>query len=267
MNDKDKSNITLYKFLNLFSLILVLVVNFLANYLPLNGYNTGELSDLYPNLFVPAGLTFSIWGIIYLLLSIFIISQFINFGKKEEVKEKIINKIGYLFFLTSLANAAWIFAWHFLYVFLSLIAMLVLLVTLISIYKRLEIGLKKYSNRLYYIFILPFSVYLGWITIATIANITALLVDINVYGGFLNPVFWTILVLILGLIITLYTLLKRKDIAYSLVVVWAYLGIIIKRYFQASEPIMSIVYTAIICIAIIIIYDINLTFKTFKESK
>ena len=108
---------------------------------------------------------------------------------------------------------------------------------------------------------------MGWITIATIANITALLVDINVYGGFLNPVFWTILVLILGLIITLYTLLKRKDIAYSLVVVWAYLGIIIKRYFQASEPIMSIVYTAIICIAIIIIYDINLTFKTFKESK
>lgn len=261
MNDKDKSNITFYKFLNLFSLLLVLVVNFLANYLPLNGYNTGELSDFYPNLFVPAGLTFSIWGVIYLFLTIFIISQFINFGKKEEIKEKIINKIGYLFFLTSLANAAWIFAWHYLYVFLSLIVMLVLLVSLILIYRRLEIGNKEYSNKLYYIFILPFSVYLGWITIATIANITALLVDINLYGGLLSPVFWTILVLIIGLIITLYILLKRKDIAYSLVVAWAYLGIIIKRYYQDPDPILSIVYIAAASIIIIIISAVKTTLK------
>jgi hypothetical protein len=261
MDNKDKSNITLYKFLNLFSLILVLVVNFLANYLPLNGYNTGELSDIYPNLFVPAGLTFSIWGVIYLLLTVFIISQFIKFKNLEVMKEEILNKIGYLFFITSLANAAWIFAWHYLFVFLSLIVMLVLLVSLIIIYRRLDIGIKKYSNKLYYIFILPFSVYLGWITIATLANITALLVDINLYGGFINPIFWTIFVLIIGLIITLYTLLKRNDIAYSLVVVWAYIGIILKRYFQASEPIMSIVFTAIFSIVIIIIYGIYITFK------
>ncbi len=261
MNTKNKTNITFYKYLNLLSLLLVLVANFLANYLPLNGYNTGELSDMYPNLFVPAGITFSIWGVIYLLLIVFIISQFINFGNKEEAKKEIINKIGSLFFLSSLANAAWIFAWHYLYVFLSLIVMLVLLFTLILIYRRLEIGIVNYSKKLYSIFILPFSIYLGWITIATIANITALLVDINWYGGFLNPVFWTIFVLIIGLIITLYILLIRKDIAYSLVVIWAYLGIIIKRYFQASDPIMSIVYTAAICVAIITIYAINITSK------
>ncbi|MFO7814747.1 MAG: hypothetical protein R6V14_03295 [Halanaerobiales bacterium] len=261
MNSKDERNITFYKYLNLISLILVLVVNFLANYLPLNGYNTGELSDMYPNLFVPAGLTFSIWGVIYLLLTVFIISQFINFKNKEEIKEEIINKIGYLFFLTSLANAAWIFAWHYLYVFLSLIIMLVLLFSLILIYRKLEIGLTKYSEKLYYIFILPFSVYLGWITIATLANVTALLVDINLYGGFLKPVFWTNFVLLLGLIITLYILLKRKDIAYSIVVSWAYLGIIIKRYYQDPEPIMSIVYIAAICIIVIIISAVNITIK------
>lgn len=261
MNGKDKSNITFYKFLNLFSLIIVLVVNFLANYLPLNGYNTGELSDLYPNLFVPAGLTFSIWGVIYLLLTVFIISQFTNFSSKEKVKEEIIKKIGPLFFLTSLANTAWIFAWHYLYVILSLFVMLVLLATLILIYRRLEIGFKEYSNKLYYIFILPFSIYLGWITIATIANVTALFVDLNFYGGVLNPIIWTISVLIIGLIITLYILLKRNDIAYSLVVVWAYLGIILKRYFQSPDPIMSIVFTAAICVAIIAIYAINITIK------
>ncbi len=261
MVNKNKNNITLYKYLNLFSLVLVLVVNFLANYLPLNGYNTGELSDIYPNLFVPAGLTFSIWGVIYLLLTVFIISQFIKFNNLEVMKEEILNKIGYLFFITSLANAAWIFAWHYLFVFLSLLVMLVLLVSLIIIYRRLDIGIKKYPNKLYYIFILPFSVYLGWITVATLANITALLVDINLYGGFINPIFWTIFVLIVGLIITLYTLLKRNDIAYSLVVVWAYIGIILKRYFQASEPIMSIVFTAIFSIVIIIIYGIYITFK------
>jgi len=258
MTNSTNKNTTFLKFVNLIALILVLTVNFLANYLPINGYNTGELSDMYPNLFVPAGITFSIWGVIYLLLTIFVIYQFLPTKGSKEIKNTIINKIGYLFLLSSLFNAAWIFTWHYLYVFLSLIIMIALLLTLITIYQRLNIGLKDYSKKIYTVFILPFSVYLGWITVATIANLTAWLVDINWNGWGFSDVFWTVLVIIVGLIITLYTLLKRKDIAFSLVIAWAYLGIIIKRYFQDPEPIMIIVYVSAISIVLIFISIANI---------
>lgn len=258
MENSNKMNTTFLKVLNLLSLILVLVVNFLANYLPINGYNTGELSDMYPNLFVPAGITFSIWGLIYLLLAVFVISQFISVSDKNQIKEDIIQKIGYLFFLSSLFNAAWILTWHYLYVFLSLLVMIGLLLTLIAIYQKLEIGLKNYSKKIYSIFILPFSIYLGWITVATIANVTAWLVNINWNGFGLSDIFWTVLVIIIGLIITLYTLLKRNDIAFSLVIAWAYLGIIIKRYFLDPEPIMTIVYVTALSIVLIFISIANI---------
>ncbi|MDZ7672150.1 MAG: hypothetical protein U5K53_04865 [Halanaerobiales bacterium] len=254
---KSKSKLKVFKFLNLVSLVLVLFINFLANYLPINGYNTGELSDVYPNLFVPAGITFSIWGLIYLFLTIFIVFQFIPMGKNEEIKNNIIQKIGYLFFFSSIANAGWILAWHYLYIFLSLLVMISLLLILIKIYNNLNIGIKEYNKKIYTIFIMPFSVYLGWITVATIANVTALLVDINWNGFGFSDIFWTVAVIIVGLIITLYNLLKRKDIAYSLVIVWAYFGIVIKRYFQDPDPIMIIVYAASISIVLIFISIAN----------
>lgn len=264
--ESKKTNLTHLKIINLISLILVLVVNFLANYLPINGYNTGELSDMYPNLFVPAGITFSIWGVIYLLLTIFIVYQFIPMKDKNDIKESVIKKIGYLFFISSLLNAAWILTWHYLYVFLSLVVMVGLLLTLIAIYNKLQIGIKKYSKKIYTVFILPFSIYLGWITVATIANVTAWLVDINWNGFGFGDVFWTVLVIIVGLIITLLTLLKRKDAAFSIVIVWAYLGIIIKRYFQSADPIMSIVYVTSVSIVIILISIANIyARKTDKE--
>lgn len=258
MRKASHKGITRLKVINVFAFLLVLIVNFLANYLPINGYNTGELSDLYPNLFVPAGITFSIWGLIYLLLAIFVVYQFILLKDEELIKEQIIVKIGYLFLISSLANAAWIFAWHYVMPFLSLVVMVVLLLTLIRLYLKLEIGIRDYSKKIYTIFILPFSIYLGWITVATIANVTSVLVDMNWNGFGMSDFFWTVVVIVVGLIITLYTLLKRNDIAYSLVVVWAYLGIIIKRYFQDPDPIMIIVYTTAISIVLILISIVNI---------
>lgn len=254
----NNKSISRLKILNIISLVLVIVVNFLANYIPINGYNTGELSDMYPNLFVPAGITFSIWGLIYLVLAIFVIYQYISLEGKNDIKNTVIKKIGYLFFLSSLLNIAWILSWHYLYVFLSLVVMIGLLLTLIAIYNKLEIGVKKYSKKIYFIFIMPFSIYLGWITVATIANVTAWLVNIN-WGGFgLSDVFWTVLVIIVGLIITLLSLLKKKDVAFSMVIVWAYLGIIIKRYFQSSTPEMTIVYVTAASIVLILISVANI---------
>ena len=174
-----KSRLLFLSILNLIGFLGTVIVNGLANALPLNNKTTGELSDQYPNLFVPAGLTFSIWGVIYVLLAIFVIYGLIVAIKKDTQKSSFIDNIGILFFISCLANIGWIFAWHYEILPLSLFLMLLLLGSLITIYLRLRIGksdaiaIEKYFTHL------PVSVYLGWITVATIANITALLVNMN----------------------------------------------------------------------------------------
>ena len=165
--------------LNLLGFLGTVVVNALASILPINNMKTGELSDLYPNLFVPAGLTFAIWGLIYVLLAIFVVYQLIPSVRRDAQKVDFVQKIGLLFFISSLANIGWIFAWHYKIVPLSLALMLILLGCLIAIYLRLNIGKSEAPKAEKYSVHLPFSVYLGWITIAAIANVTALLVDIN----------------------------------------------------------------------------------------
>lgn len=255
-----------YQIGNIIAFIGVITTNFLANYLPLNGYNTGELSDMYPNLFVPAGITFSIWGIIYLFLFGFIIYQSKGLINNLSKTPKFVFDIGWLFFISSLANIGWIFAWHHLMVFISLICMLILLLSLIAIYFRLNIGKNNFQKAKKYFVNIPFSLYLGWITIATIANITAWLVSINWSGWGLSEVTWTIIVLIAGVIITLLNTLNRADSIYALVVIWAYIGIILKR-FQADPRFMSIIVTAAIGIIIIIFSLIYAKWKNKNRKK
>ncbi|MGM0436962.1 MAG: hypothetical protein ACQEQD_01695 [Bacillota bacterium] len=254
-----------YQIANIVGFIGVITANFLANYLPLNGYNTGELSDMYPNLFVPAGLTFSIWGVIYLFLLGFIIYQSKGLINKLNKTPNFIPKIGWLFFISSLANIGWIFAWHHLMVFLSLIFMIILLISLIGIYLRLNIGRNNFTKAKKIFVNIPFSLYLGWITIATIANVTAWLVSINWSGWGLSEVTWTIIILIVGIIITILNTLNRADSIYALVVIWAYLGIILKRY-QAEPRYVSIILTAAIGI-LIIFFTIFYAKKKKKKRK
>ena len=111
--------------LNLLGFILVIVLNGLANALPINGYTTGELSDRYPNLFVPAGFTFSIWGVIYLLLLVFVIYQIRNWWSKHRLDMSFVQKIGPWFAISCLANASWIIAWHYVQPLLALFIMCV----------------------------------------------------------------------------------------------------------------------------------------------
>lgn len=215
--------------LNLLGFVGTVVVNALANILPINNRTTGELSDLYPNLFVPAGLTFAIWGLIYVLLAIFVTYQLIPSIRRDAQKVYFVQRIGPLFFISSLANIGWIFAWHYEMVSLSLVMMLILLGCLIAIYLRLNIGKSEATKAEKYAVHLPFSVYLGWITIATIANVTALLVNINWNTWGLSEQFWAVAVIIVGIVIALSVLFTRKDIYYCLVVDWALLGILLKR--------------------------------------
>ena len=196
------------KILNLFAFLATIAVNAMANALPINGKTTGELSDLYPNLFVPAGLTFSIWGLIYLLLAAFIVYQVAAPGRNAA---DFLQRIGPLFILASAANIGWIFLWHYQRVPASLVVMLVLLASLMAIYLRLEIGVQASSWREKLLVQLPFSVYLGWITVATIANVTAVLVHSGWDRFGASEQFWTVVVLAVATAITLAVLFTRRS--------------------------------------------------------
>jgi len=247
--------------LNITGLVGVLVVNGLANALPINNKTTGELSDQYPNLFVPAGLTFSIWGLIYILLAIFVVYSTIS-ALKVDTKRSFINNIGILFFLTCLANIGWIFAWHYEILPLSMILIILLLTCLIAIYLRLSIGRSDAANKEKYLVHLPFSVYLGWITIATIANATALLVDANWNTFGLGEQFWAVSVIIVGIAIALTVLFQRRDMFFALVVDWALIGILIKRLSVNQIPYYSVIVTTI---AGLVIISLGIIFQIIRR--
>jgi hypothetical protein len=246
----NKSRLLFLSILNLIGFLGTVIVNGLANALPINNKTTGELSDQYPNLFVPAGLTFSIWGVIYILLAIFVIYGLVVAIRKDGERSAFIENIGVVFFISCFANIGWIFAWHYEILPLSLVLMLILLGSLITIYLRLRIGKSDSTNTEKYLVHLPFSIYLGWITIATIANVTALLVDINWNTFGLGEPFWAVAVIIVGMAITLSVLITRNDIFYSLVVDWALLGILLKRLAD-STPVQSVIVTVIVGMVLI----------------
>jgi hypothetical protein len=249
MNGKNK--VLMLAILNFLGYLGTVVVNALANILPINGKFTGELSDAYPNLFVPAGLTFSIWGVIYILLAVFTIQQLVQAirGNDQGVWPTV--RLGYLFIVSSLANIGWIFAWHYQAVPLSLAIMLVIFGTLLAGYLRLRIG-KSDTQRSDKLFVYPaYSVYLGWITIATIANVTAVLVNAGLTGLPPGEQFWTVLVIAVGILITLAMLFTRRDIFYGLVVVWAILGILLKRLALPNVPAQGVVIVTIVGLALI----------------
>ena len=243
--DRSRS-VLILSILNLLGFLGTIVVNALANILPINNITTGALSDLYPNLFVPTGLTFAIWGLIYVLLGVFAIYPLVPRVRRDPQKVEFVNKIGPLFFISCIANIGWIFAWHYQVLPLSLVLMLILLGCLLAIYLRLKVGKSEATKAERYCAHLPFSVYLGWITIATIANVTALLVDINWNTWGLGQQFWAVAVIIVGIAIALSVLFTRKDIFYCLVVDWALLGILLKRLADATMTDQSVVIVTVV---------------------
>jgi hypothetical protein len=217
---------TPYILLNLLSLAIVLVMNYLANALPIAGRTPGGVSDLFPNLFTPAGFTFSIWGVIYLLLLGFVLYQVRFFGKPTP---GFLQKTGWLFGLSCLANVCWLLAFHHLQIGLSMLIMLVLLGSLAGIYLRLDIGKAAALPPERWLVHLPFSVYLGWISVATIANAAILLTHLGWDGEPGGEQFWTIVALTAAVGLGLAAIFKRRDFAYSLVIIWALFGIYSKR--------------------------------------
>ena len=248
MLNVDKNKKLILQILNLVTFIAVVVINYLAISLPLGYGTTQQLSDAIPNLFVPVGLTFSIWGIIYILLGLFSIYQIRDIFKSEKIEMPYLEKISYFFIISNVANFTWILLWHYQLVPLSLILMLVILVSLLLIYIRLDIGRSEVKRIEKVAVHIPFSVYLGWITVATIANVTAVLVVLGVESYGVLAEILTILVIAVAVIITYAMLIIRKDIPYALVVLWASLGIFLKQL----ELNLTIAITALTAVALIL---------------
>jgi hypothetical protein len=207
------------------TVLVTLVVNILANALPLNGLNTGQISDRFQVYFVPAGYVFSIWGLIYLGLIVFAVFQALP-SQRENPR---LRATGWWISLGGLANIAWIFLWHYEQFPLTLIAMLVLLVTLLVTYLRLGIGKMPVTPSERWAAHLVFSIYLGWITVATVANVTTLLDYLNWNGFGVAPEIWMSIVLAAVLAIAALVNFTRRDVAYALVILWALAGISLKQ--------------------------------------
>lgn len=210
---------------NVLAVIATITVNGLANALPLNGQTTGEISDRFQVYFVPAGYVFSIWGLIYLGLMAFAVFQALP-GQRDNPR---LCRVGYLFTLSCLANITWLFLWHYEQFPLTLLAMVSLLVLLIVIYLRLGIGRAAASTTEMWLLHIPFSIYLGWITVATIANVTSVLEYSSWSGWGISDEVWAVIMLVAGGSIASVVALTRGDVAYMLVIVWAFVGIAVKH--------------------------------------
>ena len=213
--------------------LAVIVVNALASILPLNGMDTGQISDQFEVFFVPAGYVFSIWGLIYLALIGYSVYQALP-SQRENPR---LQSIGYLYVLSCVANIAWIFLWHYEVFVATIFAMVALLLLLIVAYLRLGIGQSRTSTAERWLVRVPFSIYLGWITVATIANVTSLLDYLNWGGWGIAPDVWAVVMLVIGALVALAVSLTRGDIAYILVIVWAFAGIAVKH---ASTPLVAV---------------------------
>lgn len=228
-------------------LLATLIVNALANIIPFNGLNTGQVSDDFPTLFTPAGYVFAIWGVIYFALLLYAIYQAMN-AQKENPR---LRAAGWWFVLSCVANSAWLFCWHYLQFPPSMLAMLVLLLSLVMAYLKLETGRSDVPLAEHILARAPFSIYLGWISVATIANAAILLTSLQ-WGGFgLEPQSWTVIVIAVAAVLGALMSLLRHDWLYGLVLVWAFAGIAAKQ--AANAPVSGAAWAALGFVLVMIV--------------
>ncbi|MFL7791843.1 MAG: tryptophan-rich sensory protein [Anaerolineae bacterium] len=229
------------------ALVATIAINGLANALPLNNLTTGEISDQFQVYFVPAGYVFSIWGLIYLALATYAVYQALPAQRENPRLSSIIEP----FALSCVANVAWLFLWHYQMFPLTLVAMLALLLLLIVIYLRLGIGRTLVSTAEKWLVHIPFSIYLGWTTVATIANVTTVLDSLG-WDGWGAPQVWAVVMLIVGAIIASAMGLTRGDVAYMLVVVWAFVGIAVEHATTSLVSVAAWLMAALVAVMAVV---------------
>jgi hypothetical protein len=244
--------------LNIVTLVATLFFNYLANALPLNGQTTGQISDRFQIFFKPAGFAFSIWGIIYLGLFGFIMFQALPSQKTK----KLMDKIGLFFVLSCLANMGWLLVWHYERFALSLIFILILLLSLVKIYSNLTIGQTKVKTVEKWLLHVPFSLYLGWVSVATIVNISIYLHWVDYYGLEISDEIWYMIATGIGILISFLLTILKSDLVFNLVFVWAYAAIAVQN---SQVPFISY-YSRIAWIVVIIPVLISL-WKNYRPLK
>ena len=209
--------VSVSQIITILATVITLIINGLANSLPLNGLTTGEISDRFDIYFVPAGYVFSIWGLIYLGMIVYTIFQ----ALPKQRDNTVLQKIAPYYWVSSLANSSWIFMWHYERFLLTLPFMLAILISLLVIYRFLSSvdGLQKVLVKL------PFSIYLGWITVATVAN-TSQFLFFNNWGAWgLSGAVWAVIMLGVASLLGLIMAWRENDSPYLLVLIWAFVGI------------------------------------------
>lgn len=222
---------TLRQIANILGVIVAITVNILAVVLPLNGQNSGEISDRFRVYFVPAGYVFSIWSLIYLGWITFAIYQALPVQRDNPR----LRRLGYLFAISCLFNAGWLFCWHYNFFGLSVLVMLTLVGLLIASYLALNVGGDRVSRLERWCVDIPFGVYLGWISVAAIANIADWLYLIQWTGFGIAPQAWAAIMLVVASLLGLLMAVTRRDAGYLLVFVWAFAGIAVK---QSAAPLV-----------------------------
>ncbi|MBM7540985.1 TspO/MBR family protein [Amphibacillus cookii] len=239
--------------LNVIFLAAVIVINSLANILPINGLTTGMISDRLQVLFTPAGYVFSIWSVIYLALAIWVGRQW----PEHRRDLGIYLHTHYLFWLTCILNITWILLWHYLYFGATVVVMLALLVSLIILYKKVQ----RRAIRLFDL--ISFSLYLAWISVATITNISYYLVEIGWNRFGLSDQVWTIGLLIISACLAIGFRYRQNDLIYPLVFVWAIIGIGVEN--QGRYPVVSSVAYVVVGVIVVMLFIARRKKKTIPS--
>ncbi len=232
--------------INLTSVILVILVNYVSQAIRINETTIGDISNKYFNLFTPAGYAFAIWGLIFLALIAYGIYQ-IKLAFFSEKSNRIIDQTGYWFASANLLNCVWVFVFSYEYTGLSVLVMLGILFCLLQIIIKTNMERSSVSRATMIFGWLPIGIYSGWIAVATIANIAAYLSKLNWGGGFLSEQQWTITMIIIAMIVNLYVLWTRHMREFAFVGIWALIAI----YVRHTQEVQNLATTALICAAIL----------------
>jgi len=247
-----KTSAIVFQICNILAVVAVLIMNTLVNALPINGVLTAQVSDSYPNLFTPPGYVFSIWGVIYALAIVFMFYQ----ARPSQRSKEYLGQINFLYPASAIANITWLFLFQYSYgvpklLLATLIPMTALLLCLLLMYNRLGIGRREVPRNEKLAVHLPISVYLGWISLAIIANIASAL-NVLIPGiPMPTQAVWTAIVLLVALLITVLMVWTRKDFAFGLVVIWASTGIALNRVAIPIVFATSIVTASVVAILVI----------------
>ncbi|WP_348624208.1 tryptophan-rich sensory protein [Paenibacillus peoriae] len=243
-----------HKWWNIIAFIAVVLVNILASTLPIGGRSTAAVSNMYPTLITPAGYAFSIWSVIYVLLACFVVYQATPTGQSKTS----VQSIGIFFILSCLFNIIWIFLWQYVYVELCVIVIILYLLSLSVVYVRTRTP-QPTLGEMWFVK-LPFSLNLGWVSIATIINI-AVALEKNEWSGWgLSDTTWAIIILLIGTALAIMVSFPYRDSIYPLVFVWAYVAIAVEH--PNNE---NVRLAALILAAIILVYALWLFFARNRD--